>query len=79
MSAKGQTICDAIEISTKDIIGSVLNLRASFDDEAEWEEERLILELAAARLITLLRVTRFMFTGVIVTNLVWVANALGYL
>ena len=78
MSAKGQTIRDAIDISTKDIIGSVINVREGFD-ETDCEEERLILELAAARLMTLARVTRFMLTGVIVTNLVWVANALGYL
>ena len=78
MSAKGQTIRDAIDISTKDIIGSVLNLRASFDDEAEWEEERLILELASARLMTLARLIRFLFTGIVVTNLLWVGRTLGY-
>tara|TARA_R110000868_G_scaffold390744_2_gene660494 strand:+ start:718 stop:954 length:237 start_codon:yes stop_codon:yes gene_type:complete len=78
MSAKGQTISDAINISTKDIIGSVINVREGFD-ETDCEEERLILELAAARLMTLARLIRFMFTGVIITNLVWIANALGYL
>jgi hypothetical protein len=78
MSAKGYSISDAINISTKNIIGSVINVREGFD-ETDCEVERLILELAAARLMTLARVTRFMFTGVIVTNLVWIANALGYL
>ena len=78
MSAKGQTITDVISIPTKEIIGSVLNLRDSFDDGAEWEEERLILELAAARLMTFARLSRFMFTGIIVTNLLWVGRTLGY-
>jgi len=78
MSAKGQTISDAITISTKDIVGSALNLRASFDDEVEWEEERLILELSAARLMTLTRLIRFMVTGIVVTNLLWVGRTLGY-
>ena len=75
MSAKGQTISDAISIPTKEIIGSVLNLRARFD-EVKWEEERLILELAAARLMTFARLSRFMFTGIIVTNLLWVGRTI---
>jgi len=78
---RSKTITDNIAVPTKEIVGGLISF---IDSMGESEEEELggeiwLLELAAARIITSVRTINFLGVGLIVSNLFWVLNTLGYI
>ena len=81
-----RSIRDDITLSTAEITKDLLtcwdeyqeckesDLRALVD--IDWGMP-LLLDAAAARLITYIRLTRFITIGLIVTNVMWILNTIG--
>ena len=79
-------IRDDITISTSEI---TMDLLTCWDEYQECRENDLkalididmgmplLLEAAAARLFTYIRLTRFITIGLIVTNVMWILNTIG--
>jgi hypothetical protein len=78
---RSKTIADNIAIPTKEIVGGLISFIDSMGESEEEElgEEIWLLELAAARIITSVRTINFLGVGLIVSNLFWVLNTLGYI
>lgn len=76
---KKRTVREELSMTTKAIIGGLFSIVDDMEDSEKFEEEVWLLELAAARFMTLIRIQNFILSGFIGTNLVWIANALGYL
>jgi hypothetical protein len=76
---KKRTVREELSMPTKAIIGGLFSIIDDMEDSGEFEEEIWLLESAAARFMTLIRIQNFILSGFIGTNLVWIANALGYL
>ena len=78
---RSKTITDNIAVPTKEIVGGLIRFIASMGESEEEElgEEIWLLELAAARIITSVRTINFLGVGLIVSNLFWVLNTLGYI
>jgi hypothetical protein len=79
-----RTIKDNILISTTDITKDLL---ICWDEYQESKSDLIALEdldysmpflldAAAARLITYIRLTRFIFIGLVVTNFMWILNTI---
>jgi hypothetical protein len=79
-------IKDDISLSTSEI---TIDLLTCWDEYQECRENDLkalididqgmpfLLEAAAARLFTYIRLTRFITIGLIVTNVMWILNTIG--
>ena len=78
---RSKTITDTIAIPTREIVGGLISFIDSMGESEEEElgEEIWLLELAAARIITSVRTINFLGVGLIVSNLFWVLNTLGYI
>jgi len=79
---RSKTITDNIAVPTKEIVGGLISFIDSMGESEEEEElggEIWLLELAAARIITSVRTINFLGVGLIVSNLFWVLNTLGYI
>jgi len=78
---RSKTITDNIAVPTKEIVGGLISFIDSMGESEEEElgEEIWLLELAAARIITSVRTINFLGVGLIVSNLFWVLNNLGYI
>ena len=78
---RSKTITDNIAVPTKEIVGGLISFIDSMGESEEEElgEEVWLLELAAARIITSVRTINFLGVGLIVSNLFWVLNTLGYI
>jgi hypothetical protein len=76
---KKRTVREELSMPTKVIIGGLFSIVDDMEDSGEFEEEIWLLESAAARFMTLIRIQNFILSGFIGTNLVWITNALGYL
>jgi hypothetical protein len=78
---RSKTIADNIAIPTREIVGGLISFIDSMGESEEEElgEEIWLLELAAARIITSVRTINFLGVGLIVSNLFWVLNTLGYI
>jgi hypothetical protein len=78
---RSKTITDNIAVPTKEIVGGLIRFIDSMGESEEEElgEEIWLLELAAARIITSVRTINFLGVGLIVSNLFWVLNTLGYI
>jgi hypothetical protein len=77
---RSKTIADNIAIPTREIVGGLISFIDSMgESEEELGEEIWLLELAAARIITSVRTINFLGVGLIVSNLFWVLNTLGYI
>jgi len=77
---RSKTITDNIAVPTKHIVGGLISFIDSMgESEEERGEEIWLLELAAARIITSVRTINFLGVGIIVSNLFWVLNTLGYI
>ena len=78
---RSKTITDNIAVPTKEIVGGLISFIDSMgeSEEEELAEEIWLLELAAARIITSVRTINFLGVGLIVSNLFWVLNTLGYI
>jgi hypothetical protein len=76
---KKRTVREELTMPTKAIIGGLFSIVDDMEDSGKFEEEIWLLELAAARFMTLIKIQNFILSGFIGTNLVWIANALGYL
>jgi len=78
---RSKTITDNIAVPTKHIVGGLISFIDSMGESEEEElgEEIWLLELAAARIITSVRTINFLGVGLIVSNLFWVLNTLGYI
>lgn len=79
---RSKTITDNIAVPTKEIVGGLISFIDSMgesEEEEELGEEIWLLELAAARIITSVRTINFLGVGLIVSNLFWVLNTLGYI
>lgn len=78
---RSKTITDNIAVPTKEIVGGLISFIDSMGESEEEElgEEIWLLELAAARIITSVRSINFLGVGLIVSNLFWVLNTLGYI
>jgi hypothetical protein len=74
-----RTVREELSMPTKAIIGGLFSIVDSMEDSGNFEEEIRLLESAAARFMTLIKIQNFILSGFIGTNLVWIANALGYL
>jgi len=74
-----KTIRDAINVPTKVIFHGLLEDRDDMAQAEDFDEEVWLLEIAAARLLTLSRAFRFILSGFIVTNVVWALNVLNYI
>ena len=79
-----RTIKDNILISTTDITKDLLicwgEYQESKSDLRALEDldygMPCLLDAAAARLITYIRLTRFIFIGLVVTNVMWILNTI---
>ena len=79
-----RTIKDNILISTTDITKDLLicwgEYQESKSDLSALEDldysMPFLLDAAAARLITYIRLTRFIFIGLVVTNVMWILNTI---
>ena len=78
---RSKTIADNIAIPTREIVGGLISFIDSMGESEEEElgEEIWLLELAAARIITSVITINFLCVGLIVSNLFWVLNTLGYI
>jgi hypothetical protein len=78
---RSKTITDNIAVPTKEVVGGLISFIDSMGESEEEElgEEIWLLELAAARIITSVRTINFLGVGLIVSNLFWVLNTLGYI
>ena len=78
---RSKTITDNIAVPTKEIVGGLISFIDSMGESEEEElgEEIWLLELAAARIITSVRTINFLGVGLIVSNLFWALNTLGYI
>jgi hypothetical protein len=78
---RSKTIADNIAIPTREIVGGLISFIDSMGESEEEElgEEIWLLELAAARIITSVRTINFLGVGLIVSNLFWALNTLGYI
>ena len=79
---RSKTITDNIAVPTKEIVGGLISFIDNMGESGEleeFEEEIWLLELAAARIITSVRTINFLGVGLIVSNLFWVLNTLGYI
>ena len=76
---KSKTIRDAINVPTKVIFYGLLEIRDDMSHADDFDEEMWLLEIAAARLLTLSRAFRFILSGFIVTNVVWALKGLNYI
>jgi hypothetical protein len=79
-------IRDDITISTSEITKDLLTCWDEYQECRENDLKALIdidmsmpllLEAAAARLFTYIRLTRFITIGLIVTNVMWILNTIG--
>ena len=77
---RSKTITDNIAVPTKEIVGGLISFIDSMgESEEELGGEIWLLELAAARIITSVRTINFLGVRLIVSNLFWVLNTLGYI